>query len=405
MFLYVILAVALGLIALTFFSAERSLSLFSWFRLQELNAPRPRKNAAGNCLRNRGLVVTTFLVAGCLAIAALSVVLVVGVDRRWLVGPGDPLPGAAPRLDSARDHRLADGRPARALPGAGALRNRGHPVPGAAAGPAAADGRAGRRERADGVGFPSQADGADTQAHRMFRSAVRLKYIQVRDIMTPRTDMVTVADTATLREAARISIESGYSRLPVHRSNRDQIVGILHAKDLLKFAATEKWDQPALPELLRQPSFVPETKTVSELMEELQRSNVHMGIVVDEYGGTRGLVTLEDVVEELIGEIRDEHETPHETPPLFKWVGNRSVELAASMRIETFNNEFDLDLPEEEGFDTVGGLATFMLAKIPQNGESFQVSGARITVIQADLRRVIRVRVDFDREPRRREKG
>ena len=140
-------------------------------------------------------------------------------------------------------------------------------------------------------------------------------------------------------------------------------------------------------------------------MEELQRSNVHMGIVVDEYGGTRGIVTLEDVVEELIGEIRDEHEMPQETPPLFKWVGDRSVELAASMRIETFNNEFDLDLPEEEGFDTVGGLATFMMAKIPQNGESFQVGGARITVIQADPRRVIRVRVDFDRDPRRREKG
>jgi CBS domain containing-hemolysin-like protein len=140
-------------------------------------------------------------------------------------------------------------------------------------------------------------------------------------------------------------------------------------------------------------------------MEELQRSNVHMGVVVDEYGGTRGIVTLEDVVEELIGEIRDEHELPHETPPLFKWVGDRSVELAASMRIETFNNEFDQDLPEEEGFDTVGGLATFMMAKIPQNGESFQVGGARITVIQADPRRVIRVRADFDRAPQRREKG
>jgi CBS domain containing-hemolysin-like protein len=251
----------------------------------------------------------------------------------------------------------------------------------------------------------SQANGADGQAHRMFRSAVRLKHIQVRDIMTPRTDMVTVADTATLREAARVSTESGYSRLPVHRSNRDQIVGILPAKDLLKFAGTEKWDQAVLPELLRQPSFVPETKSVSELMEELQRSNVHMGVVVDEYGGTRGIVTLEDVIEELIGEIRDEHEAPHETPPLFKWIGNRSVELAASMRIETFNNEFDLDLPEEEGFDTVGGLATFMMAKIPQNGESFQVSGARITVIEADPRRVVRVRADFDREPRRREKG
>jgi magnesium and cobalt transporter len=245
---------------------------------------------------------------------------------------------------------------------------------------------------------------AESGAHQMFRSAVRMKYIQVRDIMTPRTQMVTVSDRATLRDAARVSTESGYSRLPVHRSNRDQIVGILHVKDLLKFAATEKWDQPAPPELLRQPSFVPETKTVSELMEELQRSNVHMGIVVDEYGGTRGVVTLEDVVEELIGEIRDENEMPRETPPLFKWVGDRSVELAASMRIEAFNNEFDLDLPEEEGFDTVGGLAAFMTAKIPQNGESFQVGGARITVIQADPRRVIRVRVDFDRNARR-EKG
>ena len=403
--MYVILAMALGFIALTFFSAERALSLFSWFRLQELNAPRSRKNAAGNCLRNRGLVVTAFLVAGCLAIAALSVVLVVGAKTRWAVGLEllflVPLLGWI--LPEFIAWRTGDwfvlylvpalygivGIPFRALR-MGLLRQTA--TPGDESPQAESD-------------SSSQADSADNQAHRMFRSAVRLKYIQVRDIMTPRTDMVTVADTATLREAARVSTESGYSRLPVHRSNRDQIVGILHAKDLLKYAATEKWDQPALPELLRQPSFVPETKTVSELMEELQRSNVHMGVVVDEYGGTRGIVTLEDVVEELIGEIRDEHELPHETPPLFKWVGDRSVELAASMRIETFNNEFDQDLREEEGFDTVGGLATFMMAKIPQNGESFQVGGARITVIQADPRRVIRVRADFDRAPRRREMG
>ncbi len=400
-----ILAAVLGLIALTFFSAERSLNLFSWFRLQELNAPRSRKNAAGNCLRNRGLVVTTFLVAGSLAIAALSVVLVVGVKNYWAVGVVIlilvPLLGwILPEVIAWRmGDRLAlylvpalydiVGIPFRALR-LGLQRQTVAP-----------DGENAQAE-SDAA---SPAGSADNPAHKMFRSAVRMQYIQVRDIMTPRTEMVTVSDRATLREAARISTESGYSRLPVHRSNRDQIVGILHAKDLLKFAATEKWDQPALPELLRQPSFVPETKTVSELMEELQRSNVHMGIVVDEYGGTLGVVTLEDVVEELIGEIRDEHEMPHETPPVSKWVGDRSVEVAASMRIETFNNEFEMDLPEEEGFNTVGGLATFMMAKIPQNGESFQVGGARVTVIQADPRRVIRVRVDFDRAPRRREKG
>ena len=401
----VILAAMLGIIALTFFSAERSLSLFSWFRLQELNALRSRKNAAGNCLRNRGLVVTTFLVAGSLAIAALSVVLVVGAKNYWALGLEIlilvPLLGwILPEVIAWRKGdwlalylvpALYDivGIPFRALR-LGLLRQ------------TAAPGEESAQAESDSS---SPASGGDNPAHKMFRSAVRMQYIQVRDIMTPRTEMVTVSDKATLREAARVSTESGYSRLPVHRSNRDQIVGILHAKDLLKFAATEKWDQPALPELLRQPSFVPETKTVSELMEELQRSNVHMGVVVDEYGGTRGIVTLEDVIEELIGEIRDEHEMPHETPPLFKWVSDRSIEVAASMRIETFNNEFDMDLPEEEGFDTIGGLATFMLAKIPQNGESFQTGGARITVIQADPRRVIRVRVDFDRAPRRREKG
>jgi CBS domain containing-hemolysin-like protein len=403
--MHIILAMALGLTALTFFSAERSLSLFSWFRLEELNAPRSRKNAAGDCLRNRGLAVTVFLVAGCLAIAVLSAVLAVAVKSRWVAGLeilllALLLSWILPEVIAWRmGDRLAVylvpalygivGIPFRALR-LGLLR------------PTAAPGDESAQAESDSV---SHADSAADQAHRMFRSAVRMKYIQARDIMTPRTDMVTVSDTVTLREAARVSTESGYSRLPVHRSSRDQIVGILHAKDLLQFAATEKWDQPARPELLRQPSFVPETKAVSELMEELQRSNVHMGIVVDEYGGTRGVVTLEDVVEELIGEIRDEREIHQVTPPPYKWVGDRSVELAASMRIETFNNEFDQDLPEEEGYDTVGGLATFMTAKIPQNGESFQVGEARITVIQADPRRVIRVRADFNRDPRRREKG
>jgi len=217
--------------------------------------------------------------------------------------------------------------------------------------------------------------------------------------------MVGVSHTASLDDVAQLSRESGYSRFPVYRGNRDQIIGVLHVKDLLSVLGKGAGESAALTDLVRPPVYIPETKTISDLMEEFRRSKTHIGIVLDEYGGTSGLVTLEDMVEELIGEIYDEHERAGKEMPLFRWIDAHSAEVEAMILVEEFNEEFDLDVPEDEDFDTVGGFVTFALAKIPVTGETFQMDGARITVLDADLRHVIRVRVDLDQEQKHREKA
>jgi len=258
---------------------------------------------------------------------------------------------------------------------------------------------------AEGEPAGEPAAGDDSEAHEVFRMAVRMRHMPVREIMTPRTKMVGVSHTASLKDVAQLSRESGYSRFPVYRGNRDQIMGVLHVKDLLSVMGRGSDESISLTDLVRPPFFIPETKTISDLMEEFRRSKTHIGIVLDEYGGTSGLVTLEDMVEELIGETYDEHERAGKEQPLFRWIDGRSAEVEAVMLVEEFNEELNLDIPEDEDFDTIGGFVTFALGKIPVADETFQTEGARITVLDADMRHVIRVRVDLEQEPSPRERA
>jgi magnesium and cobalt transporter len=391
----------LSLIALLFFAAERALSLFTWSRLEEVDAPRSRRQATAHCLEERELVTVCFLTFGSLAAAALIVTFVrrVGMGTAGLMyalSAALLLVWIVPEILAWRLRDLIAlyvVPPIYAVAGVPFRLVRGPLQPQSSAGE-------GDHLAPDSDGGPENGE-PDAEAHEMFREAVRLKHTQLREIMTPRTDMVSVAESSTLRDVARVCLESGFSRLPVHRANRDQIVGVLHVKDLLPFAATDKWDKPVLIEIMRPPVFVPETKVVSEFLEEILKSHVHMAVVLDEYGGTRGLVTLEDILEELVGEIRDEYEAPHEEEPLFRWRDARSADVLAVMRIEDFNEEFEMDLPEEEDFGTVGGFVTFALGRIPAAGESFPAGAATLTVLEADPRHVIRVRVDFEHARRR----
>ena len=396
---HVVVAV-LGLLALLLYAAERSLSLFTWSRLEELEVPRPRRQAVEECLEDRELVSTTLATFAGMAFAAFVVGLLldsVRADIRLLQAAllGLGMVWLVPELlawklgDRVVIHLVPPLCRLCAVPFRMVRRL-------VARSPSAEGAEAAVSEEET----KTDAAGADAEAHEFFRMAVRLKHIQVREIMTPRTAMVSVPDTATIRQAAQVSRQSGYSRLPVHRGNRDQIIGVVHAKDFLEFASTESWDQARLNDLIRAPFFVPETKTVSELMEELQRTNTHMGVVLDEYGGTCGLVTLEDVVEELIGDIHDEYESAGEEPPLLKWIDDRSVEVRAVMRIEEFNEECQGEFPEQEDYDTIGGFVMLVLGRIPAKGDSLRYRDALITVLEADPRRVLRVRVDFD-EPHR----
>jgi putative hemolysin len=212
----------------------------------------------------------------------------------------------------------------------------------------------------------------------------------VREVMVPRVDMVCVDDEATLVEAHRLFVEGGHSRMPVYHDDLDHIVGVLYAKDLLAYVEKGPLDERKVHDVLHEPMFVPETKRVAELLREFQRERLHIAIVVDEYGGTSGLVTIEDLLEEIVGEIRDEFDTE---PPLYEPDGRGGFIVDAKMPIYEIEDDLGIALPEEEEYDTLGGYLFTRLGKVPEVGEVLTENGVEITVLEADERRIYRVRL------------
>jgi CBS domain containing-hemolysin-like protein len=212
----------------------------------------------------------------------------------------------------------------------------------------------------------------------------------VREVMVPRVDMVCVDDEATLVEAHRLFVEGGHSRMPVYHDDLDHIVGVLYAKDLLAYIEKGPLDERKVHDVLHEPMFVPETKRVAELLREFQRERLHIAIVVDEYGGTSGLVTIEDLLEEIVGEIRDEFDTE---PPLYESDGRGGFVVDAKMPIYEIEDDLGIALPEEEEYDTLGGYLFTRLGKVPEVGEVLTENGVEITVLEADERRIYRVRL------------
>ena len=209
-----------------------------------------------------------------------------------------------------------------------------------------------------------------------------------REIMVPRTDMVTIGAGATIAEVVDMSIEKGLSRIPVYGENADDIEGIVYVKDAMR-TEREGGGGRAVAELSHPALFVPETKRVAELLAEMQAQRTHMAIVVDEYGGTAGLVTLEDLLEELVGEIRDEFDVEL---PAVETLPNGDVLVNASLNVDDVNGELDLELPEGN-YDSLGGLVFELLGRVPVAGDSVECEGVRLIVERVDGRRVVRVRL------------
>jgi CBS domain containing-hemolysin-like protein len=222
----------------------------------------------------------------------------------------------------------------------------------------------------------------------MIASVIELGEQPVREIMVPRIDIVAAPDSATVREALDRIVESGHSRIPIYDSSIDNIAGVVYAKDLLKFLRDGEQAEPVKP-LAREPSFVPETKKVDELLHEMQQKRVHLAIVVDEYGGTAGLITIEDLIEEIVGEIQDEYDVEEE---LIQEVSDEEALFDARVSIRDVNDTLDLDI-EDEDFDTLGGLLYHELGKVPSAGDEVRVDGALVTVLTTTGRRVRKVRV------------
>jgi putative hemolysin len=211
----------------------------------------------------------------------------------------------------------------------------------------------------------------------------------VREIMVPRIDMVTVEIGASIDQALDTIVETGYSRIPVYEGTIDKIVGILNAKDLLVHLRHAGDSRPQLREMLRPAQFVPETNKVDELLEELQRERIQMAIVVDEYGGVAGLVTIEDAVEEIVGEIGDEYDT---LEPFCEMISDTEAIFNARMDLDDVNKMMDIDLPTGESH-TLGGLIYSMLGGVPKVGDEVTVDGVKITVLSLLGRRIKKVRV------------
>ena len=232
----------------------------------------------------------------------------------------------------------------------------------------------------------------EEDATEMIESIIELKDADVSEVMTPRTDMSCIPQKASLSQARRLIVEEGHSRVPAYQDNPDTIVGVLYAKDLL--AATDRADfaTRTVADIMRPALFIPETKRVTDLLRDFKREGVHVAIVLDEYGGTAGLVTIEDVIEEIIGEIGDEYDEVEAAG--IRRLSETSAEVDARTHVNEINDEFHIDLPEEEDYETLGGFVFSRLGAIPETGATLEYHGLTITVLDADARRVLRLRLD-----------
>jgi CBS domain containing-hemolysin-like protein len=228
----------------------------------------------------------------------------------------------------------------------------------------------------------------EREERRLIHSIIDFGDTVVREVMVPRPDMVVVESTAKVSDVIEIAIAAGFSRIPVFGQGIDDILGLVFGKDLMK-AEREGHADMAVSEIMRETHFVPETKRVSEMMREMQATKLHQAIVVDEYGGTAGLVTLEDLIEELVGEIEDEYDV-QEIP--MERINEHEVRVTARMAIDDLNELLGTDLPEGD-WDTVGGLIYGLLGHVPIEGESVDFEGLQLIAERVQGRRIGRVRV------------
>lgn len=212
----------------------------------------------------------------------------------------------------------------------------------------------------------------------------------VKEIMVPRIDMKCIEAGESIETARKLILETGHSRIPVYEGSIDNIIGILYAKDLLKYLNSKGAKPKSLREIIRPAYFVPETKKLDDLLREFQQNRVQIAIVVDEYGGTAGMVTLEDILEEIVGEIKDEYDIAEEEP--LERIDEKQAIVDARMSIHDVNEALDINLPEEE-FDTIGGLVFNTIGRIPSPGDEVEIDGVKLRVEKMRGRRIMKVRV------------
>lgn len=248
----------------------------------------------------------------------------------------------------------------------------------------------GREALLESIREASERGLIDSEAMAMLQGVLEVADLQVRDIMIPRAQMVFVKKDDPPSKILPVVVESGHSRFPVMDEDRDDIVGILLAKDLLRLFAEGKGERFDIREYMRPAVFVPESKRLNVLLKEFRRNRNHMAIVVDEYGGVSGLVTIEDVIEQIVGEIDDEYDVEDDLD--IRKEGERQYTVSGVTRLDEFNEYFGTQF-SGDGFDTVAGLVMKELGRLPRRGESVVVDGFEFRVQRADRRRVDSLRV------------
>ncbi|MBT8114507.1 MAG: CBS domain-containing protein [Arenicella sp.] len=229
-------------------------------------------------------------------------------------------------------------------------------------------------------------------AYDMMQRVMYVSDLKVRDIMIPRSNMMHVEKDDDLDRCLDVMVESGHSRFPVVDNERDQIIGMLMAKDLLKYFDDEKKPRFNLRDLTRPVVFVPESKRLNVLLRDFRENRNHMAVVVDEYGSVAGLVTIEDVLEQIVGDIEDEHDIEEEES-MIRVLDDGETIIKAVLPIDEFNDYFKTYL-NESASDTIGGLISQTLGHVPQRGETLQIENLNFEIVHADSRRVHLIRVD-----------
>lgn len=229
----------------------------------------------------------------------------------------------------------------------------------------------------------------DAEEKSMLSGVLEVSETQVREVMVPRSQMVVIDIDDDFDETVKLIVESGHSRFPVMGEDRDEVLGILLAKDLLRYFGSDEAKGLTIKKMLRPAAVIPESKRLNALLKEFRASHNHMAIVVDEYGGVAGLLTIEDVLEEIVGEIDDEHD--HEEAVFIRADGEKDGKpifaVRALTRVEDFNEYFECELDDEE-YDTIGGLVMHELGRLPRHGEKVGFGGFQFSVTKADKRRI-----------------
>ncbi|MCM2679092.1 CNNM family magnesium/cobalt transport protein CorC [Echinimonas agarilytica] len=237
----------------------------------------------------------------------------------------------------------------------------------------------------------------DTDIAQMIEGVLEVDDLRVRDIMIPRSQMVTIDVSQTVEEFMPTMLESAHSRFPVITEDKDHIEGILLAKDLLPFAFDRTGTEFSLEDILRPAVVVPESKRVDVMLKEFRADRYHMAIVVDEYGGVSGLVTIEDILEVIVGEIEDETDDVEDDACDIRQVGKRLYAVQALTQIDQFNEAFETHFSDEE-FDTIGGMVVNAFGHMPERGESIKIDGFTFKVMATDTRRVSQLQVKVSKK-------